>query len=107
MTYIDSSRSFVSPLFVMTSDRGCASAGRAVADAPRKPVATSAAFRSIGVPIDMSAVATTLTVPSDQLATKSFAPVGEMAMPVGSEPVAALVAETAGVPCRPVIFTTF
>ena len=49
---------------------------------------------------DMLAGSTTVIVPSAQFATYSFAPVGEIASPVGSEPVLARASSTAGEPRR-------
>jgi hypothetical protein len=53
------------------------------------PERASAAFRSTVFTTAMVAVSITVTVPSAQLATNRRAPVGEMARPVGSEPVLA------------------
>jgi hypothetical protein len=93
------------PSAVTATDRGWASAGRAVTE-PRRPVAASVALRSTVSVTVMVAVSITDTVPSTQLATKSLVLSGESARPVGSEPTETSRAST-GSDSSDSISTTF
>jgi hypothetical protein len=67
-----SSSSSSSPSFVIATERGCASEGRAfvaLTESPKKPVPASTGFRSIVSTIASEAASTTWTVPSTQLVT--------------------------------------
>src|SRR5258708_21844580 len=86
-------------------ERGCASDGRALT-APRYMPLAREALRSTDCLTLICAVSTTLIVPSTQLLTSASAPLGESAMPVGSDPTAA-EGPAVGALLRPVTFTIF